>query len=182
MGQKKKIVIRLEEKGRGDKKYTIAQEGICDKWFRPWAERWLDEALRQSTYELDWSGTTRGHNCIAELKTREFEHDRFKGCYIEAGKYANLLNEWLYKGNEPLYFARYKDGVIVEWNLRKLKHPPVFVKTRAENKELSIEMTKKLAEEGIDAEVTIVTETDKGDLLIDDAIAIYDSEYNKIDR
>lgn len=182
MGEKKKIVIRLEEKGRGDKAYTIKQEGICDKWFKPWAERWLDEALRQSTYELDWSGTTRGRNCIAELKTREVEHDRYKGCFIEAGKYANLLNEWIYKGNEPLYFAKYKDGLIVEWNLRKLKYPPVFIKERAKNPELSKEMEQKLAEEGIDAEVTIMTETDKGDLLIDDAIAIYDSEYNKIDR
>lgn len=175
--------IRLEETGRGDKKYTIAQEQECDRWFSPWTRAYLEEAIRQATYHLDWSGTTSGRNCIAELKTRDCDHDTYKGCYIEADKYANLLNEWIYKGNEPLYFAKYNDGIIVEWNLRKLKHPPVFVKMRAKNPELGKEMSKILMDEfGIDVFVDIVTETAKGDLLIDDAYAIYDSEYNKIDR
>lgn len=171
-----KIKIVLEEKNRGDKVFTVDQESVCDNWFAAWADNYLTEAFRQGKYKIDWSGNTRGHNCVCELKTRFCYHNKYKGCYIEADKYANLMNEWVFKGNEPLYFAHYTDGVMIEWNLRKLKQPPYFMKTRGRNLELSKELSKILTEKlGVEIEVDVMTETAKGDLLISDAFAAYDA-------
>ena len=176
-----KIKITLEEKNRGDKVYTASMESVCDKWFKAWVEKHLDEAFRQAKFKIDWSGTTRGSNCVCELKTRFCDHKKYKGCYIESDKYANLMNEWVYKGNEPLYFAHYTDGVMVEWNLRKLNNPPYFMKTRGRNPELSKELSNILTEQlGVEIEVDVMTETAKGDLMLSDAFAAYDAYGEKI--
>lgn len=162
--------------GYGDKIYTTGQEEKCDTWFRPWAKKWLEDAFRQGIYEIDWSGTTNGKNCVAELKDRsDLTSGQYVNCFIEADKIANLMFEWVYNGNEPLYFVKYNDKILC-WNLRKLPSGiPVVKKVRAKNPELEKEINNTIHEKtGKNININLYTETQKGLLPIKDAIA-YDT-------
>jgi hypothetical protein len=163
--------------GHGFKGYTVAQETKCDKWFSRWADKYLDNAFRQKTFEIDWSGTTNGKNCLAELKDRSgLLSSEYDDCFIEADKIANLLFDYIYNGNEPLYFSMYQDKLLC-WNLRKLPSgiPPIQ-KRRARNPELEKELNNRVKElTGQDLKLQVFTETQKGLLPISDAIA-YDPQ------
>lgn len=119
-----------------DKAYVIAQEYSCDKWFSPWAKRYLDDAFRQRPFEIDWSGTCSGHNVVIELKERDIPSTKYADGLIEASKWCHLINNWHWHRNTPIYVCKWSDDVISVWNIEQLPEEPRLKKERAWNEEL----------------------------------------------
>ena len=119
-----------------DKAYVINKEDENDSWFSGFAENWLDAAFRQDPYQIDWSGTSKGKNCVIELKTRDVPSTQYKTAFIEAYKASQLLYEYIMNGNAPFYINHWTDDVISVWNLAKLPEMPQMRRIRAYNNEL----------------------------------------------
>lgn len=123
-------------KQKKDKGFVITQEETDDKWFRPWAEKYLDEAFRQAPFLIDWSGNCSGYNVVVELKERFEPSTKYATGLIEASKWCQLINNWHWQGNKPVYCCKWSDDILTVWNIVTLPEEPRMEKMRAWNEEL----------------------------------------------
>ena len=124
------IFINKKNNMNKDEEYFNKSEDICSEKIQTFNNKYhlfneIGELKRKSS--IDWTGITcTGKYANIELKNRNYSSNYFQTIYIESHKWAKLKIQAEWDEQEPLYVNFMNDGVVLLFNLNKLKHKPVF--------------------------------------------------------